>query len=156
MADQKCKAAGVRRGEDYIGVTVVFYCHDGQGRFLLHRRSENCRDEQGRWDCGGGSMEHGETFDQAVRREVIEEYCTDPISIEFVAVDNIHRENNGKATHWVAAVHLVEVDPNQVDNGDPVKIEDLQWFEPDQFPKPQHSVLEHHFTFVKNHLNKKI
>ncbi len=73
MADEKCKTHGLKRGEDYIGVTCVFFCHDGNGRFLLHKRSEKCRDEQGRWDCGGGSMEHGETFEQAVCRESGEE-----------------------------------------------------------------------------------
>ena len=57
------QAHDLKRGIDYIGVTVVFYCHDGAGRLLLHKRSVACRDEQGRWDVGGGSMEFGETFE---------------------------------------------------------------------------------------------
>ncbi len=52
----------MKKGIDYIGVTCVFYCHDGKGKLLLHKRSENCRDEKGRWDCGGGAMELGETL----------------------------------------------------------------------------------------------
>jgi 8-oxo-dGTP diphosphatase len=55
------------RGIDYIGITCVFFCHDGKGNILLHKRSEKCKDEQGNWDCGGGALEFGEEFDQGVR-----------------------------------------------------------------------------------------
>lgn len=51
----------MRQGFDYIGVTTVFYCHDGKGNLLLHKRSQTCRDEKGRWDCGGGALKFGET-----------------------------------------------------------------------------------------------
>jgi ADP-ribose pyrophosphatase YjhB (NUDIX family) len=65
----------MKKGIDYIGVTVCFYCHDGKGNLLLQKRSHKCRDEQGMWDCGGGSMRFGETFEEAARREIKEEYC---------------------------------------------------------------------------------
>ena len=29
------KAFDLRKGVDFIGVTCVFYCHDGQGNLLL-------------------------------------------------------------------------------------------------------------------------
>lgn len=67
----------LRKGIDFIGVTCVFYCHDGKGNFLLHQRSENCKDEQGRWDCGGGGLEVGEEFEDGVKREIMEEYGCD-------------------------------------------------------------------------------
>lgn len=41
------------KGADYTGVAVVYYCHDGAGKFVMAKRSGNCRDEQGRWDIGG-------------------------------------------------------------------------------------------------------
>ena len=49
----------LKRGVNFIGVTCVFVCHDGKGRFLLHKRSKNCRDEQGRCLAPG---ERGEIF----------------------------------------------------------------------------------------------
>lgn len=38
----------MKNGIDYIGVGVVFFCHDGGGNFLMNKRSKNSRDEQGR------------------------------------------------------------------------------------------------------------
>jgi hypothetical protein len=46
-------------GIDYVGITTVFFCHDGKGNFLFHKRSNKCRDEHGRWDLGSGKLEHG-------------------------------------------------------------------------------------------------
>lgn len=64
----------MRKGIDCIGVTVVFFCHDGKGNFVLSKRSKNTRDEQGRWDPGGGALEIHERIEDAIRREVREEY----------------------------------------------------------------------------------
>lgn len=155
MPDERCKIHGLKRGEDYVGVCCVFYCHDGQGSFLLHKRSDKCRDEHGRWDCGGGSMEHGESFEEAVRREIKEEYCVEPNKIDLVCVENVLRDNNGTPTHWIAAIHLVEVDPKKVSNGDPEKIDELGWFKLDQFPEPLHSAIPPRFNKIKEHLDKK-
>ena len=46
----------MKKGEDYIGVSVVYFCHDGKGNFVMAKRSENCRDEIGNWDIGGGGL----------------------------------------------------------------------------------------------------
>ena len=46
---------------------------DGQGRCLLVRRSAHNRSFVGTWEWPGGKADPGETFDQAVRREVAEE-----------------------------------------------------------------------------------
>ena len=62
----------MRKGIDYIGVGVVFFCHDGNGNFLMSKRSKNTRDEHGRWDPGGGSIELGEPVEGALEREIKE------------------------------------------------------------------------------------
>jgi hypothetical protein len=49
-------------GIDFIAVTPPFYCHDGQGNFVLHTRSKQCRNEVGTWNFGGGKREVGETL----------------------------------------------------------------------------------------------
>ena len=134
----------MKAGVDYIGVTCVFFCHDGKGNVLLHKRSQNCRDERGMWDCGGGQLEHGETFEEGVRREIREEYCVEPQELKFVEVRNILRKNGSENTHWVALVFAAEVDRSKVKIGDPESIDEIGWFSPDNLPQPQHSMLLRH------------
>ncbi|OKI31089.1 NUDIX domain-containing protein [Streptomyces sp. CB03911] len=120
-------------------VSCVFVCHDGAGRVLLARRGAGARDEPGTWDTGAGALEFGETFEAAVAREVQEEYTTPPLAIETIGVRNILRSD--PASHWVAVVFAVEVDPARVAIGEPHKFDELGWFAPDALPSPQHSQL---------------
>jgi 8-oxo-dGTP pyrophosphatase MutT (NUDIX family) len=118
-------------------VSVVFVCHDGDGRILLARRGPGARDEPGSWDCGAGALEFGETFEQAVTREVGEEYATVPLEIELRGVRNVLRGDS----HWVAVVFRVRVDPAKVSIGEPHKFDALGWYHPDGLPAPPHSQL---------------
>lgn len=128
-----------KRGVDFIGVTVPFVVHDGKGRFLLQKRSQNCRYEQGRWDVGGGAMEFGESWEEAVRREVKEELGVEPEKVEFIHAFNALRDNDGIPTHWVALVHTVQVDPKKVRIIEKDKIDEIGWFTMDSLPSPLHS-----------------
>jgi 8-oxo-dGTP diphosphatase len=140
----------MKKGVDYIGVTCVFYCHDGKGKFLLHKRSEKCKDEQGRWDCGGGGLEFGEEFVDGARREIKEEYCVDPKELKFICVTNVLRKNReNQPTHWVALLFTAKVDPDKVKIGDPEKMTELGWFKLGEFPQPQHSMLMRHFEMAR-------
>ena len=120
-------------------VSCVFVCHDSAGRVLLARRSAGARDEPGTWDTGAGALEHGESFEEAVRREVREEYAADALAVEVIGVRNILRGT--PVSHWVAVVFAVEVDPARVVIGEPHKFDALDWFVPDRPPHPQHSQL---------------
>ena len=142
-------AHDLQKGVDFIGVTCIFFCHDGKGNFVMHKRSKNCRDEIGRWDSGSGSMEFGETFEQAVKREIKEEYCVSVKNLTFCGTNNILRTNGGKKTHWVALVFSGQVDPKKVKIGEPEKMDELGWFNSRRLPKPLHSQLKRHLVIVK-------
>lgn len=144
----------LKRGIDYIGVNCAFWCHDGKGNLLLHKRSQTCRDEQGTWDCGAGAMEFGETFADAVRREVREEYGVEPIRVDYVATENVLREHNGKQTHWIKNMHAVLVDPAKVINNEPEKIDAIGWFTFDTLPNPLHSQIVFEVPIIKAFLQK--
>ena len=147
------KQHDLKKGVDFIGVTVVFYCHDGKGNILLHKRSKACRDEQGRWDCGGGSMEFGEaSFEEVVRREVREEYCVEPLEVVHVATTNVIRKHEGTPTHWIALVYAVLIPEGAGAIGEPHKAEELGWFAHDQLPDPLHSCFPSHFALVKDRI----
>ena len=146
----------LKAGIDNIGVNCVFWCHDGNGRVLMHKRSNNCRDEQGRWDCGGGAMEFGETFEDTVRREVMEEYGVEPLEIQYLITRNVLREHNGQKTHWIKNMHWVLVDPAKVINNDPQKADEIGWFTFDDLPEPLHSQTNIEANILKEFLKNKL
>jgi hypothetical protein len=37
----------MRKGYDYPGVAIVFFCHDGNGNFVMSKRGSQARDEGG-------------------------------------------------------------------------------------------------------------
>ncbi len=128
-----------KAGIDFIGNTVVFACHDGAGKYLLSKRSANCRDEHGTWDPGGGRVELYDTVEDTLRKENAEEYCTDVLDCEFLGYRSVHREVNGQKTHWIALDFKVRIDPAKVANGEPHKLEEIAWFALDELPAPLHS-----------------
>jgi len=129
-------------GIDYIGISTPFYCIDGKGKILMHKRSKNCRDEQGMWDPGGGKLDFLEDVVKCVLREVKEEYgCAGEILHQFDA-HSVIRLQNGKKTHWLAVPFIVRVDPSQVRINEPDKIDEIGWFTLDNLPTPIHSAFE--------------
>ncbi len=126
-------------GVDYPGITTVFYCHDGQGNFIMGKRKETCRDEKNRWDIGGGKLEIGNTLEKNIRDEIKQEYTTYVLDYEFLGIREMFRENNGKRTHWIGFDYKVLVDKNKVSNGEPHKFEAVEWFTMNNLPSPVHS-----------------
>jgi ADP-ribose pyrophosphatase YjhB (NUDIX family) len=129
----------MQKGIDYTGVTIVFLCHDGNGNYLLNRRSEKCRDEHGCWDPGGGGLDFGQTVLGTLRKEIREEYCTDIVSHEFLGYRDVHRKHDGEKTHWIALDFKVLVDRQKVKNGEPHKFTELGWYKLGNLPEPLHS-----------------
>lgn len=141
-------------GLDFVGVTTPFYCTDGNGNFLFHKRSENCRDEQGRWDPGAGKVDFGVSLEENVLREISEEYgCAGKI-MERLPAHDIFRENDGKKTHWIAIPFFVLVDPKEVRNNEPEKIDEIGWFRLSALPEPLHSGFRISFTTYKEFFDK--
>lgn len=128
------------KGISFTGVTTVFACHDGKGKILLSKRSSKARDEQGRWEPGGGGLKHGQAVEANMNRELKEEYGVEPIHTEFLGYFDAFRETpEGLPTHWVAICFAVHIDPAHVRIGEPDMIDDYGWFDLDALPKPLHS-----------------
>ena len=141
-----------RKGIEYTGVAIVYLCHDGEGNFLMSKRSEKCRDEHGNWDPGGGGLENGDTVMDTLQKEIKEEYCTSVLDHEFLGYRDVHRVlQDGTKTHWIALDFAVRVDRSQVANGEPHKFDEIGWFRLDTLPSPTHSQFP---TFLKLHNDK--
>ncbi len=126
-------------GIDYIGITTPFYCTDDKGNFLLHKRSKNCRDEIGVWDAGGGKLEFGQTLEENVIREVEEEYGCKGTILKQLPPYTLLRTHKEIKTHWVAVPFLIKVNPKQVTNNNPEKIDEIRWFTLTTLPSPLHT-----------------
>lgn len=142
----------MKKGLDYTGITVVFCCHDGNGNILMHKRSQNVRDEHGRWDVGAGGLEFGEDPIDGLRREIREEYLAEVLEHEFLGYRSVVRDLNGTPTHWLALDFKVKVDPAVVGNGEPEAIDEVGWFTLATLPDPTHSQLHKFLDQYKNRL----
>ncbi|HIJ11643.1 TPA: NUDIX hydrolase [Candidatus Woesearchaeota archaeon] len=129
----------MKKGFDFTGVTIVFYCHDGEGNVVLGKRGSNCRDEHGTWDLGAGSLDFGDGIEQTLRKEIKEEYCTDVVEYQFLGYREHHRKHQGEKTHWISLNFKVLVDKEKVANGEPHKFDDVRFFAQNQFPEKVHS-----------------
>lgn len=141
----------MRPGIDYIGVNVGFICHDGKGRILLHLRSDKTRDEHFTWDAGGGQVEFGEKLEEAVVREVSEEYGCRALRVDHVAQLNLLREHQGVKTHWLANIFAIKIDPDEARIMEPEKNLEMRWYGLDELPKQLHSAPK---TILDNHKEK--
>ena len=141
-------------GKDFVGITTPFYCHDGEGNFVLHKRSANCRDEQGRWDPGAGQLELSASLEENALREVREEYgCRGEIVGRLPAHD-IFREQEGVMTHWVAIPFFIRVKREEVKINEPDKIDEIGWFRLDHLPKPLHTGFARSLELFKEEFQK--
>ena len=144
----------MQKGIDYTGVVVTYFCHDGKGNILFQKRGKNCRDEQDRWDLGGGALEFGDTVIDTLRKEIKEEYCTDVLDYEFMGYRDAHREHDGVKTHWIDIDFKVLVDPKKVSNGEPHKFDKVEWFTFENLPSPLHSLLPNYLELYKDKIKK--
>lgn len=129
----------MQKGLDYIAVGVSYYCHDGNGKYLMSKRSQNCRDEKGTWDFGGGGIDFGYGIEETLKKELKEEYCVEHIEYKFLGYRDVFREQEGKKTHWIQFDFIVKVNPEEVKNGEPHKFDEVEWFTLDDLPTPLHS-----------------
>lgn len=141
----------MQKGVDHIGISVIYFCHDGKGNVLLAQRSKNAGDEHGKWDIGGGKIELGDTALETLVKEIKEEYCTNVINQEFLGYRDIFREQNGNKTHWVTLDFKVLVNREKAKIGEPHKFDNIGWFRLDNFPTPVHSQLP---AFLKKYKDK--
>ena len=59
----------MKKGIDYIGVSVGALIFNDKGELFLGKRSQQATNEKGSWEAPGGGVDFGETREQAIRRE---------------------------------------------------------------------------------------
>lgn len=115
-----------KAGIDYIGVGVGAAIMNTQGEILLALRSQQAKNERGKWEIPGGAVEFGETLEQAIQREVREELGVDITVGELLEVcSHIIPEEK---QHWVSPTYLCTITSGDPVNQEPAKCDRIGWF----------------------------
>ncbi|NCS97899.1 MAG: NUDIX hydrolase [Candidatus Pacebacteria bacterium] len=130
FANNVCKI-----GIDCIGVGVGALISNEENKVFLALRSQKAKNERGKWEIPGGAVEFGETLEEALHREVMEEFgVTVSVIKRFNIVDNILPEEH---QHWVAQTFLCRIVSGTPRNCELEKCDQIGWFsleEAEQLP----------------------
>lgn len=113
-------------GIDYIGVGVGAAIFNREGKLFLTLRGKKAKNEQGKWEIPGGSVEFGETLEQAIKREIKEEHGIDIEVIELLDVCShiIPDEHQ----HWVSPTYICKIVNGEPKIVEPEKCDAFGWF----------------------------
>lgn len=125
----------MKKGIDFIGVSVGAMIFNEKNELFLSKRSLNCKNEKGCWEIPGGGVDFGEKLSDAIKREMIEEYGVEIEIIEqFSAADHIIPNEN---QHWVATTFLAKLKAgNKPKIMEPEKCDEIGWFSLNKLPSP--------------------
>jgi len=123
----------MKKGIDYIGVGVGAVILGQDNRVFLAKRGAEARNERHRWEFPGGSVEFNERLEDALVREVREEYGFEVVVERLLDVVNhiIPDEHQ----HWVSPTFLCRYQSGTPSIREPHKCEQIGWFELDRIPE---------------------
>lgn len=124
----------MKKGIDYIGVGVGAIISNSAGEVFLARRGNEARNERGKWEFPGG-VEFNETLEQALLREVREEYGFE-IEVQEL-LDVVDHIIPAEKQHWVSPSFLCRVKSGTPRIREPHKCAEIGWFELDRIPEDQ-------------------
>lgn len=128
-------------------VFVSAILHDGKGKLMMAKRGGQARDRHGEWEFGGGSLEEGETLEEALIRETREELSVELTDIQQLYTHDFVRESGT----WIGVFYLCRVNPEQVLIAEPV-YDEIGWFDPDDLPEPTFEITKELVSKAKSFL----
>ncbi|HEX8033633.1 MAG TPA: NUDIX domain-containing protein [Ktedonobacterales bacterium] len=121
-------------GKDYIGVGVGAMVFNSKGQVFLSQRGPTATNERGHWEFPGGKVAFGETLQETITREFMEEYGMEIAVVELVGVsDHILAQEQ---QHWVSPTYIARHIGGEPQIREPEKCTAIGWFTLDQLPQP--------------------
>ncbi|GAB4206148.1 MAG: NUDIX domain-containing protein [Roseiflexaceae bacterium] len=125
-------------GRDHIGVGVGALIVDADGRLFMAQRGPQARNEAGCWEFPGGRVELHERMEQALQREIEEEYgIVISVTSQIGAFDHLLPD---EGQHWISITFLARLVSGTPSIREPHKCSAIGWFRTDAMPKPLSSV----------------
>jgi mutator protein MutT len=123
----------MKAGKDYIGLGCGALIINDRDETLLMLRSKNSKNEAGYWSKPGGSVEYGETVEDAVKREIKEE-----LGVEIELLDSLGHTNHiipAENQHWLAISYSAKIVAGEPVICEPHKCDEIKWFGLDELPE---------------------
>lgn len=116
----------MKRGINYIGVGVGAAIFNNEGKLFITQRGKKAKNERGKWEIPGGSVEFGETFGKALAREIKEEVGVEIEILELLGIcDHIIPEEK---QHWVSPTYICKIKKGTPKILEPEKCSAIGWF----------------------------
>lgn len=117
----------MKRGIDFIGIGTGAMIFNKDGKIFLSKRGVNARNEKGKWDFPGGSVEFGEKCEDAIKREIKEEFDINIEVVDLLEVVNHIIPDEGQ--HWVSPSYIAKHISGKPKIMEPEKISEIKWAE---------------------------
>lgn len=96
--------------DDEYHLTVLGVIMNREGKYLITKRAADKAWAAGWWEVSGGAAMAGESSEQAVAREVLEETGIDVSGAEGGYVFSYHRENPGQGDNYFVDIYKFILD----------------------------------------------
>lgn len=125
----------MKKGVDYIGIGVGAVIFNPDGMVFLAKRGKEARNEKHQWEFPGGAVEFGEQLEDAIMREVMEEYGFE-IEVESL-LDVVNHIIPNEQQHWVSPTFLCRYKSGTPCIMEQHKCEKIGWFELGEIPEAE-------------------
>lgn len=103
----------LKEGEYHLSVLGVIQRPDG--KYLITKRAADKAWAPGWWEVSGGAAIAGETSEEAMKREILEETGLDVTNAEGGFLFSYHRENPGEGDNYFVDVYKYHMDFTEED-----------------------------------------